>query len=123
VFVQPVPATGARYQVSTTAEIGHHPFWSPDGTELFYLGAERGALLVGVPLIFGSAVTAGRGTVFPRTLVTNTTSTGPSNYEMTPDGRSFVGTRGATDALNAAVEVIHVVLNWGDELKQLVPVP
>jgi hypothetical protein len=46
VIVQPVPATGARYQVSTTTETGHHPFWSPDGKELFYLGAERGAILV-----------------------------------------------------------------------------
>jgi hypothetical protein len=76
-----------------------------------------------VPLIFGTGVTAGRGTVLPRTLITNTTATGPSNYDMTPDGRFFVGTRGVTDELNAAVEVIHVVLNWGDELKQLVPVP
>jgi hypothetical protein len=46
VIVQPVPATGARYQVSTTTETGPHPFWSPDGKELFYLGAERGAILV-----------------------------------------------------------------------------
>jgi hypothetical protein len=29
VFVEPVPATGAKYQITTTN--GHHPVWLPDG--------------------------------------------------------------------------------------------
>ena len=123
VFVQPVPATGARYQISSTSEIGHHPFWSPDGKELFYLGAERGGLLVGVTLVVANGVTAGKSTVFPRALAANTNATGPSNYDITRDGRSFVGIRGASEALNSPATEIHVVLNWLDELRRLVPVP
>jgi eukaryotic-like serine/threonine-protein kinase len=36
VFVQPYPATGAKYQISPNAEDGHHQVWSRDGKELFY---------------------------------------------------------------------------------------
>src|SRR5262249_40203630 len=33
VFVEPYPATGARYEISKDQEDGHHPVWSPDGHE------------------------------------------------------------------------------------------
>lgn len=36
VCVQPFPATGAKYQISK-GDDGHHPLWSPDGSELFYI--------------------------------------------------------------------------------------
>ena len=40
-FVQPFPTTGATYPISKGN--GFHPMWSPDGKELFYLRAARGA--------------------------------------------------------------------------------
>ena len=36
VYVQPFPPTGATYQVSRDDD-GHHPVWSRDGKELFYV--------------------------------------------------------------------------------------
>jgi Tol biopolymer transport system component len=35
-FVQPFPPTGATYLVSRPETQGNNPFWSPDGTQLFY---------------------------------------------------------------------------------------
>src|SRR4029453_13089500 len=35
-FVQPFPPTGAIYQISSNDD-GHHPVWSRDGHELFYI--------------------------------------------------------------------------------------
>ena len=36
VYVQPFPATGAKYQISKEPG-AHHPLWSPDGKELLYI--------------------------------------------------------------------------------------
>ena len=45
-------------------------------------------------------------------------------YDVSPDGRRFVfiGQRARTEIEDQPRE-IHVVLNWFEELKQLVPVP
>ncbi len=43
-----------------------------------------------------------------------------SNYDVTPDGQQFVMVRSA----QASEQIqIHVVLNWFEELKRLVPTP
>ena len=36
VYVQPFPATGAKYQISR-GDVGHHALWSRDGKQLFYI--------------------------------------------------------------------------------------
>ncbi len=36
IFVQPFPPTGAKYQLPNVLD-NHHPLWSPDGRELFYV--------------------------------------------------------------------------------------
>ena len=36
VYVQPFPATGAKYQLLANGGSPHHQLWSPDGKELFY---------------------------------------------------------------------------------------
>lgn len=58
VFIQPVPSTGARYQVSAMNDLGHHPFWAPNGKELFYFGL-MGNWLLSVPITIGSSATVG----------------------------------------------------------------
>ena len=40
VYVQPFPATGAKYQVSR-GDVGHHALWSRDGKQLFYIPGPR----------------------------------------------------------------------------------
>jgi len=123
VFVQPVPATGARYQVSTDNTAGHHPFWSPDGKELFHWSI-GGTFLVSNSMVVSGSVTVGRPVRVPGLHVSNTSALGPLNYDMTPNGREFVLTR-AVSAAAASPEgpaergSIRVVLNWFEELNRL----
>jgi len=125
VFVQPIPATGARYQVSPEEDIGHHPFWSPDMKELFYFASGGGALS-SVSIAFNGGVILGRPAPVRGTHPSNTTALGPLNYDISPDGRAFVFTRGHSAESGTGGQdergSIKVVLNWFSELKSRVPV-
>ena len=122
VFLQPVPATGARYQVSTGA--GHHPFWAPDGTELFYFGVR----LVSVPITLSPTVQWGEVVRVPGGHPSNTTPEASLNYGITPDGLQFVYTRlagpePAGAAPSTSEDQLRVILNWDQELLERVPIP
>lgn len=91
-FVEPIPATGARYQISADGDTDHHPFWSPDGKPLFYF-AMGGGTLVSTPIVVNSGLVPGRPIPVARIYPSNTTALGPLNYDITPDGRAFVFTR------------------------------
>jgi len=126
VVVQPVPATGARYQVSDENENAHHPFWSRDGKEFFYFG-NRGGTLVSATVSLGGSLAAGRAVPVPGNHPSNTTTLAQLNYDVTPDGRGFIFTRrvsgpGAGADAQDGHGSVKVVLNWFDELKRLVPV-
>ena len=112
VYVTPAPpTTGASFTVSTAG--GREPIWSHDGTELFY---RRGDQMISVPLAGGEAFEAGEEKV----LFTGNfaVETGGRNqfYGVTPDGR-FIMIAPQTEATR-----VNVVLNWFDELRELVPV-
>jgi serine/threonine-protein kinase len=125
IYVQPFPATGARYQLfvkeasSTTINSPHKPAWSPDGRQLFYIPRLGGFEVVDVTtrptFAFGNAVPATRsfapGAPNSRTL-----------YDVTPSG-TFVGLRpvGGADLRDFSVRRIEVVLNWLEELRARVP--
>src|SRR5262249_45528541 len=47
IFVQPFPATGTKYQITRGTD-SHHPLWSPDGKELFYVPGPGQFVRVGV---------------------------------------------------------------------------
>ena len=122
VFQQPVPATGARYQISTENTTGHHPFWSPDGKELFHWSL-GGFSLVSNSMVLNGSVTVGRPVRVPGSHESNMSALGPLNYDMTPNGREFVLTRTVSDPIFSEGSVergsIKVVLNWFEELKRL----
>jgi hypothetical protein len=122
-FVQPVPATGARYQISTDNEAGHHPFWAPGGKELFHWSI-GGTFLVSTSIDLRGSVTVGRPVRVAGSHQSNTSALGPLNYDMTPNGREFVLTRTVSEAAapaegSAERGSIKVVLNWFEELKRL----
>src|SRR4029079_1727048 len=83
-FVQPFPATGAKYQVAN----GIHPFWSPDGRELFSQPRARLQVVTVTTtpsFSFTPPVEVARASFLER---------GPAyerSIEMLPDGRRFVG--------------------------------
>jgi serine/threonine-protein kinase len=122
IYVQPFPATGAKYQIprNDPSQNDHHPVWSSDGKELFYIPALGALAAVNVTtqpsFAFGNAVPV------PRKFTGGSTNSAQSNerdYDVTPDGK-IVGPTLASAETHTAPE-IRVVLNWFEELKRLVP--
>ena len=117
IFVQPVPITGSKYQISKNG--GHHALWSPDGRELVY--DVTAGLSEIVSLTFQPTLAVGKPKVWPRGNMLFSGGTSPRPVDMSPDGRMVgaVSIGDNDDTQNAPA--IHVVLNWFEELKQRVP--
>jgi Tol biopolymer transport system component len=91
VYVRPLSGDGDLVQVSRGG--GIEPVWSRDGRELFYRGAVDGRpelITAGVQTAPSFTVTA-RRSLFPITDMV--TGTPHANYDVSPDGRSFVMVR------------------------------
>ena len=116
--VQPFPASGAKYDVSTAGGVSFDPLWSADGKELLWAG-DGGFHFVSVttqPSFAISDPVVARGTL---ALI------GPSvarTFDVTPAGK-LIGTVAPESARTAAPvpAIFHVVLNWFSELKTRVP--
>ena len=118
VYVQPMPFTGGRYQVSPDG--GRDPLWSPDGTQLFYMQS-KGLYwqLVAVDFKTRPTIAFGKPTPLP---IEGVLAYGTRAYDVMPDGRTFVVTLpSAADAEEARGSRINVALDWFEELRQRVP--
>jgi hypothetical protein len=117
VFVQPFPATGARYQLPISRD-NHHPVWSRDGRELFYVPGpgEFAAIPVSTTPAFAF------GSPMPiRQVLENYAPVMPRQYDVTPDGKLIGLIPSEQSQTGAATSTqISVVLNWFEELKQRV---
>jgi serine/threonine protein kinase len=107
-FVQPFPATGAKYQIAR----GGRPMWSRDGTELFFVPAPSLFMVVSVRTdpVFGFTAPVPVPRRFGLAAPGN-----PRPYDILPDGRIV-----SIDTVNPAgdrLEQLTVVLNWFEELK------
>ena len=121
VYVQPFPPTGARYQVfAKTADNPHHPLWSPDDRGTFLYPARR-------------RLRSGAGH-HPANLCLRQFRADPEGVSdsrrQRPRGHSTSRRPAGLSASSPAVRqstaapnlpVIHVVLNWFDELNARVP--
>ncbi len=119
VFVQPFPATGAKYPIVE----GGHPFWSPDGRELVY---NPGPGMIGVVTITTRPTFSfGQGTLLPggtSGLQSKNPVAEPRVWDFAPDGKRLLGvTAPLIDTAPAGLAQIQVVLNWFTELQQRVP--
>ena len=86
VYVQPYPATGAKWQVSTMG--GEQPRWRRDGKELFFLAPDR--RLFAVPIEVPGAFDAEPATpLFETTLGVGYLGVSQA-YDVTRDGQRFV---------------------------------
>src|SRR5262249_20968400 len=88
IFVQPFPATGTKYQI--TKEGGsHHPLWSPDGKELFFIPGPGQLLKLSITteptFSFGNPVSVSSGGWDEGGPVA------PRDYDITPDGKQLIG--------------------------------
>jgi serine/threonine-protein kinase len=123
VFVQPFPATGAKYQISQTGENGHHAIWSRDQKWLYYVPTV--GAFVKRSITTGPSVTFGNPISVPRRFPVAAPVT-PRTFDIGIDGRvvSVIGgdttstgdARSAT-AVQGAINEVMVVLNWFEELK------
>jgi Tol biopolymer transport system component len=119
IFVQPFPATGAKYQVSK--DDGHYsPLWSPDGKELFYW-SNRGRF---VAANITTKPTFSFGNPIPMPQLGRQFGPGnPRNYDITSDGKRFLAVVNPLQAEEPpTAPQIQVVINWFEELNQRVSV-
>jgi serine/threonine-protein kinase len=130
IYVQPFPATGATYQlVAKGADDPHHPVWSTDGKELFYVPRPGSFESVGIatrPFAFGNPQAVPSPDEQRKTdhgLFLLGPPSARRAFDVTRDGRFLglmLGAGGQTGA--GAAPHIQVILNWTEELKQRVPV-
>jgi len=110
IYVQQYPGPGRREVVSSGG--GTEPVWSPNGLELFYRNNNR---LFAVTVHTEPRITADP----PRVLMTGpyvaSPMTGLPNYDVFPDGRTFVMVRSARSEMH-----LHVIEHWAEELNRLV---
>jgi Tol biopolymer transport system component/predicted Ser/Thr protein kinase len=115
VFVQPFPATGAKYLIGS----GRDPIWSQDGQEILFW--QGGGEFVASSVSTHTSFTFGRPQPLPTGFLFG--RPGPTNYDIAPDGRRFIGVVDAErdQSGSAAAPKIQVVINWFEELKARAP--
>ena len=120
VYVQPFPANGAKYQIST--EEGRTPLWSRDGRQLFYHQPTTNKLVV-VDVQTEPSFTVGKPTPLP--IEGTIHPVAQRNYDVTPDGKQLLvvlpAASARTDSAARPTQQINIVLNWFEELKARVP--
>jgi Tol biopolymer transport system component len=119
VFVEPFPATGARYQ-APKVQIDFHPVWSRTGLELFYMTAAATGQLAAVTIAAGSGLSFSAPTLIPFRLNGGRPSAISRAFDVLPNGR-FVGPALPGDAETSSRPEIRFVANWSEELKQRAP--
>ena len=109
--MKPYDGPGRSRQVSMDG--GDEPVWSADGREVFYRDGER---MMAVAIRTEPVFSASR----PRVLFEGTYNDGDGrSYDLSPDGQKFVM---ITREEEPPVSQLHVVQNWFEEVKRLVPV-
>jgi Tol biopolymer transport system component len=112
VYVQTVPPSGSKYQISTSG--GAQPQWRRDGKELFYVSAGK---LMAVQVKLGATVEAGAPQpLFPVSQAITLVG-GIVAYQPSRDGQRFlVNVPAGGEA--AVVQPITIVTNWQAALKK-----
>jgi len=111
VCVRPYPAMDRVWPISY--DFGEEPIWSPKGDELFYRSGNK--------WVVASISTEPKFTVEKRQVLFEGSYLNVSglSYDVSPDGQRFLVLQPEYD--DSEVRELHVVLNWFEELKRLVP--
>jgi len=112
IWVRPYPGPGPPIRISSNG--GTEPVWGIEDREILYYEGPKlmaATVEIGEELRFERAemLFEGRYVRYP---------TAPRPYDVAPDGRLLMIKGGETQAPESQ---IHVVLNWFEELKRLVP--
>jgi serine/threonine-protein kinase len=117
VYLTDFPEHRTRWSVSAGG--GSEPAWAPDGRELFYIQAVGSqTALVAVSVEVEPAIELGRPEVLFQGPFMGALIPFGRSYDVSPDGRRFLMVQRPEQG--GALESLTVVLNWLDELKELV---
>jgi Tol biopolymer transport system component len=108
VYVEPFPATGARWQISPRG--GYMPHWRGDSKELVYVAADS--------MLMAAAITADgwqHANSIPLFHISLPDLSGSADYTLSPDGERIVINTFISDPL---IPPIDIVVNWASLLKQ-----
>jgi len=111
VYVQPYPAMDRVWPISD--DFGEEPIWSSDGNELFYRNGDKWMV---VSISTEPEFKAGTPQLLFEGLYNNVPG---MSYDVVPDGQRFLVLQPEYD--DSQVREFHVVTNWFEELKRLVP--
>jgi serine/threonine-protein kinase len=112
VYVQSWPLSGGKWQVSTTTGGNEEPVWSKNGRELFYRNGRR---WMAVPISASPTFSFGAPQLLFQGDYVNVAGL---EYGASLDGKRFLVLQ-PTDS--SPPKELHVVVNWFEELKRLVP--
>jgi serine/threonine-protein kinase len=111
VYVRPYPDNDWVRKISD--DFGEEPIWSPKGDELFYRNGDKWMVVS-----ISTKPEFEPGT--PQVLFEGPYNNVPDlSYDVAPDGQRFLVLRPQYD--DSQVRELHVVTNWFEELKRLVP--
>ena len=114
VYVQPFPGPGDTVQVSTGG--GTEPVWARSGRELFFRQGEK---MMAVDVTLVPAFSASRPRLlFEGRYEVSLLVSGMRFYDVSPDGQRFLMVKSDTPT---APRQLHLVVNWFEELKRLLP--
>jgi Tol biopolymer transport system component len=116
IFVEPVPATGEKVQITT--DNGHHPVWLPSGLSYRIAGGEQAIVRVDTR----SGFTRGNPVPLLMRSLPTVESSGNRSYDISRDGARIVAIARDSDPIAGDnTPQIEIVVNWFEELKRLVP--
>jgi hypothetical protein len=121
IYVRPFPNIDeGKWQVTTDG--GSEPAWAPDGSELFYLAANRAVTTVMVVEIETTPVfSAGTPTELFSGDYAQLRPSDPS-YAVAPDGERFLMMRESDlSEVEERPPQFVIVQNWFEELRRLAP--
>ncbi len=120
VYVQPYPGPGEKTRVSTSG--GTSPIWAGNGRELLYRSYtpdRQQFFSTTIRSVSPFRVDTPR-LLFEAKAGEYDSTTPERSWDISPDGKRFLLLRPA-ESTDKPVAAMHVVLNWAEELKRLVP--
>ena len=114
VYIRTFPEAEAQQRISSGG--GSQPVWAPDGSAIYYRD--------GIRVIRASIANGGAPSVVSREMMFEaqwlTNAIGRHDWDIHPDGRSFVAVKPGTEETEVGgvpIIPVRIVVNWFEELK------